>query len=96
MESSDKHGKIFFYIFISFLSGILFTLSIISSRQSQRFLIKSLNSTISSSYLKSVDLNNCSSTNFSIDKNNIDYFYEEFYKYYELNTEWFVYQSEKI
>ena len=100
MSVGSDSKRLIFACLLSFISGILFSSHLLSSpKQQQTFQIDSIhvkdkdkpiivNSTTIESI--SIQIQNCSlaTLNLTLDKENIEQFYEEYYKYYELNKEW--------
>ena len=88
MDPPSGQTKLILYSVLSFAAGVAFTLYLISFGQAQIGIPDTGNSTVFTTSKKHIVPSNCSSTNFTIDAHNIGYFYEEFYRYYEINKEW--------
>lgn len=88
MDPPSGQTKLILYSFLSFAAGVAFTFYLISFGQTQIGIPNIVNSTIITTPRRYIQPSNCSSTNFTIDAHNIVYFYEEFYRYYEINKEW--------
>lgn len=87
MDSLTGQTKLITSILMSFVAGVIFTLYAMSFRP----IVKLPSNITSVEFTMSrarIEPSNCSSTNFTIDDHNIVYFYEEFYRYYELNQHW--------
>ena len=88
MKIASAQAKRILYILVGFAAGMVFN-SYLESLSEPRVRRPSTgNSSVSSALSKYMKPGAPSPTNFTIDYHNILQFYEEFYRYYELNKEW--------
>ncbi|CAF1199244.1 unnamed protein product [Adineta ricciae] len=81
MQHKSYHSSVF-----GFVIGILFTTWLLSNRGSQTPTVSTSSTTSTTS--QAVKSTTLASVKFPIDNTNIARFYDEYYKYYELNKEW--------
>jgi hypothetical protein len=81
-------GRSFQYLFLGFSIGVIFTLWLLPHGQVEITTETITTTSVVSSFSGTAQSKINSSTRFTIDYGNIAQFYEEFYRYYELNKEW--------
>ena len=74
------------YVLVGVVTGMVFNSYLQSLSQRGRALFTN-EALVSPQLSKTIESNGSLSTNFTIDYHNIDQFYEEFYRFYELNKE---------